>query len=103
MLFRSIAAALFFLFHMSIRTLAPHLRAGRFGTGLYYRGWTELALVTALGLGLAAALPMPQTWWSLGLAGMLFGLLASACVLTLNAAFVRDAIAFQRHHRSASA
>lgn len=98
-----IAAALFFLFHMSIRTLAPHLRAGRFGTGLYYRGWTELALVTALGLGAAAALPMPRTWWSLGLAGVLFGVLACACVLALNASFVRDAIAFQRHHRSASA
>lgn len=98
-----ITAALFFLFHMSIRTLAPHLRAGRFGAGLYYRGWPELALLTALGLGLAAVVPLPQSWWALGAAGAFFLLLACVCVLVLNAAFIRDAIAFQRHHRLTSA
>lgn len=98
-----ITAALFFLFHMSIRTLAPHLREGLFGDGLYYRGWPELALITALGLGFAAVVPVPNGWWSLGLVGTLFFLLASACALALNTTFVREVAVFQRLHRTTPA
>ena len=89
-------AGFVFLYGFSTRLMAPHVARSQFGSGIYYRGWSEFFVVAVAGYCVATWLEPHRSWPALAGLLLLFGFVALATALGFNAAFVRNALTFLR-------
>jgi O-antigen/teichoic acid export membrane protein len=83
-----IVAGFVFLYGLSTRLMAPHVRTSTFGAGLYINGWIEFAIVMAIGHAAMAWFAPIQGWSALAASIAAYLVLATAFALAINLSFL---------------
>ncbi|QHE94449.1 hypothetical protein PI93_023535 [Pandoraea fibrosis] len=96
-----VVAGTVFLYSLSTRLMAPHVRSSTFGAGLYTNGWIELGVLTVIGYAAMAWLPPIQGWPTLAMSISAYLVLAAAVALAINFRFLNACSYFLRR-RSAT-
>jgi O-antigen/teichoic acid export membrane protein len=91
-----VIAGIVFLYSLSTRLMAPHVRISTFGAGLYINGWIEFVVLMAIGGAAMAWLPPIHGWSTLAASIAAYVVLATTVALAINVRFLNACSDFLR-------